>query len=60
MPKKIILFLIILVTATALAGGIYKWIDQKGVTNYAPTPPPDTKADSALNFPPGATTSPQP
>lgn len=53
MPKKIILFFVILLAATALAGGVYKWIDQKGITNYTRTPPPNTKV-YAVNLPPEA------
>jgi hypothetical protein len=39
-----IVFLACLLIPIAAAAQMYKWIDEKGVTHYSETPPPDGKA----------------
>lgn len=34
-----------LILAVPLAQAMYKWVDEKGVTHYSETPPPDGKAE---------------
>ncbi|GAA4999542.1 DUF4124 domain-containing protein [Pseudoluteimonas lycopersici] len=37
------LFVLVLASTAAQAGGIYQWKDAKGVTHYTDTPPPDSQ-----------------
>lgn len=39
-------FLLLLATATAQAGPVYKWKDAKGVTQYSETPPAGAKYET--------------
>jgi hypothetical protein len=39
-----IVFLACLLIPIAAAAQMYKWVDEKGVTHYSETPPPDGKA----------------
>jgi hypothetical protein len=36
--------LLVLALASLPAAAVYKWVDEKGVTHYSETPPPDAKA----------------
>lgn len=40
MLRSIISFLLLLGSAAAGAGGIYKWVDENGAVHYRDTPPP--------------------
>ena len=46
------LFFALLVVATAASGaGIYKWVDEKGVTHFSELPPPGQQAQKAPKAP---------
>jgi uncharacterized protein DUF4124 len=51
-----ILLVLCLVLAASDAAALYKWVDEKGVTQYTETPPPDRKATKVeiKSFPPAA------
>ncbi len=38
--KQILFFLLLLVAGAACAGDMYRWVDENGVVNYTPYPPP--------------------
>jgi Domain of unknown function (DUF4124) len=44
MPRKLPMLLLAGLALAALASGIYKWVDEKGVTHYSDAPPPTQKA----------------
>ena len=47
--------------ALSAAAGIYKWVDEKGVTQYGETPPPGTQArEIAIQPPPAPDTAREP
>ena len=45
--KAIALLVLALFTASAFAAELYRWVDDKGVVNYTPFPPP-ALSDSKL------------
>jgi hypothetical protein len=49
MPRRIALFAALLVAASAAsATGVYKWVDEHGVTNYSNKPPPKRTTDVTM------------
>lgn len=44
MPKKLLVFLTLIVAVATAGATIYKWVDEQGVTHYTATPPPRQKA----------------
>ena len=60
MTTRPVLLLLVLLPLFAAAEGMYKWVDEKGVTHYSESPPPDdakgkkaTKIDIKPNGPSG-------
>jgi len=43
--KRLALMAFVAVSLAAAAEGMYKWVDEKGVTHYSESPPPDGKAN---------------
>ena len=52
MKPRLFLYLALLVSVAIASPGIYKWVDEKGVTNYSETPPPQMKAKEVQLAPP--------
>ena len=44
MMRRVFLMLALALAAATAAAQIYKWVDEKGVTHYSESPPPDKKA----------------
>jgi hypothetical protein len=44
MPKKLLAPLLLFLAMATVGATIYKWVDEKGVTHYSATPPPNQKA----------------
>ena len=44
MKKNLLLFLVSVLAMATMGAVIYKWVDEKGVTHYSQTPPPNKKA----------------
>ena len=43
--RRIAFLIVALCAATALAGDLYRWVDEEGRVHYADSPPPGVKAD---------------
>lgn len=43
--KRAVLSIMAALSLAAAAQGVYKWVDEKGVTHYSESPPPDGKAN---------------
>ncbi len=46
MRPSVVLLAALLFSSVALSQTMYKWVDEKGVTHFSETPPPDGKADA--------------
>ncbi|MBZ0305259.1 MAG: DUF4124 domain-containing protein [Anaerolineae bacterium] len=44
MKYSLLLVAVVLVSVASIGAGIYKWVDEKGVTHYSDAPAPDQKA----------------
>lgn len=44
MARKILVLVLLFLVVASLAAGIYKWVDEKGVTHYSDAPPSTRKA----------------
>jgi hypothetical protein len=51
---KPLVLLCLLLTAATTHAGMYRWVDEFGVTHYSQTPPPDQDADKIAPPPPPA------
>lgn len=45
---SLVLFLVLLLSLSAPAHAIYKWVDEKGVTHFSDDPPPDGKKSQKI------------
>lgn len=52
MKQHLFIFLALFITVAIASPGIYKWVDEKGVTHYSETPPPHQKAKEVEVVPP--------
>ena len=46
MKMRIALLCALALSSASFAQSMYKWVDEKGVTHFSETPPPDGKADA--------------
>lgn len=54
-----LLALFLLFVAQSAGAGVYKWVDEKGVTHYSEAPPPGRKSEAIqINPPPPGATQP--
>jgi hypothetical protein len=44
MTKKYYLLFLVPLTLALIGGGVYKWVDERGVTHYSSNPPPNQKS----------------
>ena len=51
MTRAALLALIAFVASGSAAAEVYKWVDEKGVTQYSESPPPDGKATKVQTAP---------
>lgn len=58
MPRMLLALLFSLFAGLALAGTMYKWVDDQGTTHYTDTPPPDRKAQEIQTEPSAPATGP--
>ena len=58
--KKYLLMLLALLVGVAVASGIYKWVDETGVTHYSQVPPPSGEAQEIRIEPSTSTSAPVP
>jgi hypothetical protein len=54
---RALLLVVVLAPLTAAAQAMYKWVDEKGVTHFSESPPPDGKATKIEVKPPPAAQS---
>ena len=52
MKTPLLLTAVILVSVVSIGAGIYKWVDEKGVTHYSNVPAPDQKSKKIEVSPP--------
>ena len=52
--RRIVFLVALALAATTAAAQIYKWVDEKGVTHYSESPPPDKKATKVETGPASA------
>lgn len=52
MKYSLLLAAVVLVSVASIGAGIYKWVDEKGVTHYSDAPAPDQKAKKIEVSPP--------
>lgn len=57
MSKKLLVLLLFFLAMAAVGATIYKWVDEKGVTHYSETPPPNQKAREIQTPPPSPATA---
>ena len=60
MNRSACLLLVIAASAMPAVAQVYKWVDEKGVTHYSETPPPDKKASKVDTGPANAPVAPTP
>ncbi len=54
---KLVVFLMLCTSLLAHAQQVYKWVDEKGVTQYTTTPPPTGKGQTIINTPAQSSTA---
>lgn len=55
LKNPLVLTMVILFSAVSIGAGIYKWVDEKGVTHYSDTPASDQKSKKIEASPPPET-----
>ena len=60
MSRRCLIATALMVLATSVPGQqVYKWVDEKGVTQYTATPPPSGKAQAIKTQPANSSTGPR-